>query len=223
MNKKIVSICLVGLFLLLNVANVASLPREKIDERTPIDLSISANNKGKKDIESAITSNKRVTLGKVEIYGDGTNENSYVYADDNGFIKLDITGPTLVDFWVPYSIKCYGDSDAGLCQLHVAIHQDGWNISSPTLFEDNFTGVLKIENVSVNEGDSFTYQIYGEYISSSPNVLKTDAASGAGRFPTSRVTFVEKNSCPFLQKIIDWFPLLARLLQLPMFDKLLNQ
>ena len=122
--------------------------------------------------------NKQIYLGYAKITGNGNT--SILEAVTENDIIVGIENKTsYVDFYINYEMNCNGDTDNGQIWLTVAINGQNMTPALATTFNSQ-NGTLKIENITVNRTDSFSFIIQVIYTSLIPLYANQTQALGAG-------------------------------------------
>jgi len=156
--------------------------------------------------------NKQIYLGQATIWGNGTSEeNTTVDVDAEIDLSIGIDSETeIVDFYITYSITCTGEYDDGrvyfLLQIN-GVSQELINVST----NESDSGNLILEDVEVKRGDKLTFELGAVYTNLFPPFVVPDVDVGGGLI----------NRATIFNKIYYRFPLMVRLLRLPVFEKLM--
>jgi len=156
--------------------------------------------------------NKQIYLGQATIWGNGTSEeNTTVDVDAEIDLSIGIDSETeIVDFYITYSITCNGEYDDGrvyfLLQIN-GVSQDLINAST----NESDSGNLILKDVEVKRGDKLTFELGAVYTNLIPPFVVPDIDVGGGLI----------NKATIFNKFCNRFPLMSRLLQLPVFEKLM--
>jgi hypothetical protein len=129
---------------------------------------------------SITNTNKQIYLGYATITGNGTTSILEAVAENNLIVGIE-DKTSYVDFYINYNMKCNGDTDTGLILLAVAINGQNITLTPPSATTFNSqNGTLKIENITVNRTDSFSFIIQVIYTSFIPLYANQTQALGAG-------------------------------------------
>ena len=198
MNRKLCAIAIIVTIVLLGMVAVTNA--KPVTQRTV--KNIIFNNL-----------NIQIYLGQATIWGNGTSEENTtvdVVAGDD--LTIGISSQTeIVDLYITYDITCDGDYDEGrvYCLLQINGEEQGQR-EVITVYSES--GNLVFEDVEVSRRDILTFEIGAVYANLNPPFVIPNIDIGGGLI----------NRATIFSKICDCFPLLTRLLQLPVFEKLLN-
>jgi len=162
------------------------------------------------------TTNKQIYLGYAKITGNGNTSILDAVAENNLIVSIE-NKTSYVDFYINYTMNCYGDTDNGQIWLTVAINGQNITPALATTFTSQ-NGILKVENIKVNKRDSFSFIIEVIYASVMPFYVNETRALGAGIVSKS-TQFISDSSNP-MQKFFEWlfqrfpnaFPLLRHMM-----------
>ncbi len=187
MKKKIISILLVGILILVGLtasANAINI-NQVIKQRN-------LNN-----------ANREIPIGSASIYGDGIEENTIVDAVARKNLRIGITAKQeTVDLYIDYSINCSGSVDEGLVYLNVQINGvelDNVSVTSQDIDE----GKLKIENVLLERGNVLTCVVGVLYTNYNPLFLVPDVDAGGGAINKAKNSLHNPIIMLFLQRILN--------------------
>jgi hypothetical protein len=159
--------------------------------------------------------NQEVFLGYANIYGDGVQGNTVIEVEaENDLVVKIQTSPTNLDFYIEYDIDTNnGLNDNGAVSFLLQI--DGAQVGhNETLTFDDVQGRLYIDEVEVEKGDVFSFEVGALYTNILPPFTVPGTAFGGGWIPKARVNIiVEHESISWLKDlIISRFLLLGRLI-----------
>ena len=199
MKRKILSIAVVSLLLILGAATVSNAKMSVKSE---------SNNK-------QISNNKVIDIGSVNIFGDGIEPNTEVDAECTleREIKLDATSE-IVDFELDFDIVTEGDTDFGL--IIVFAQLNGQSVGDDLVVtSENESGVLKIKDVELKKVDIITLltvEIAALYLNSDIETfysIDLDTGWSIVR-PKSKNTHTNLHSFPLIRSMLN-LPRIARL------------
>ncbi len=196
MRRKLTTISIVAILVILSTTNAISVKQQSIKELI------------------SETVNHQVDLGSASIFGNGNSSTLEAVAKNDLLIGLDSESSS-VDFCITYNMSCSGIMDEGIITLTVSIN--GQNIT-PNIVQTptSKNGTLKIENIEVNRQDTLIFIINVAYGSVIPLYSNLTSATGAGIFSKAK-TIVKESTNPFLDFLEQhprMFPILKYLLRL---------
>ena len=199
MKRKILSIAVVFLLLILGAATVSNAKMSKKNAYS----------------SKQISYNKIIDLGTANIYGDGNPSNTEVVVECTleREIQLEAASEN-VDFELTYNIDTEGDSDLGL--IIVFAQLNGESVGQDLVVtSENESGTMTIDNVELEKKDIITIltvEIAGLYLNSDVDVdylLDFDTGWSIVR-PKSKNTHTNLHSFPLIRSMLN-LPRIARL------------
>lgn len=124
------------------------------------------------------TFNRDIYLGYANVYGNGSHSILEAVAENNLAVGIG-SGEVLASFYINYNFNCTGATDSGIISLAISIN--GQNITPKII--TNFSernGTLRIEDINIKRGDSFTFIIDAIYASIIPFHANETNALGIG-------------------------------------------